>query len=265
MRRFRPYLDPIFPRTCSLCSCTIIEAERESVCEDCENQIIPTESSCYRCSAPIVRRESDNFDFPIVAKCQYCEKRKWAFDRAFCFTAYSGLAKTASRKLKSKKHEPLAIYCGNLLGKWLLSHTSFDRKAYDFVIPISQHWIVRIKDRYNQAEVLARQVAKHLQLRYRPHWLFRTRWTSKQGTKLFADRLNNVVDSFDCKAASHLQGKRLLLVDDVMTSGATLHDAAKALLKKGAIHADVATFARGAGSSVNKPKTRTENVRSHSH
>jgi len=189
-------------------------------------------------------------------KCFYCERRKWSFRRAYCYTSYAGTAARAARKIKQQSSEPLAIELGKRIGQWLHQHASFDSKSYDLLVPIPQHWFRRITLRYNQAEVLAENISRELNIPIRRHRLYRTRWTEKQGTKTIVERRTSVTDSFACKRTAELQGAKILLVDDIVTSGATAHEAAIALRKAGASRVDVAAFARGVGA-FSKSKSST--------
>ena len=158
------------------------------------------------------------------------------------------MAAKAARKIKQQNGESLAIELGTEVGYWLQDYEPFDSTVYDFVVPIPQHWFRRLTVRYNQAEVLAENIARVLEIPIRRHWLHRTRWTDKQGTKSIVERRSSVIDSFGCKQTGDLKGSTLLLVDDIVTSGATSHDAARALRKAGVARIDVAAFARGVGA-----------------
>ena len=246
LRCYRPIMDLVFPRICVLCRTPIVEADCESICADCIGQITATEQRCLRCSAPqgsrILYGNADR------KSCYYCERRKWSFRRALCYTAYSGTAARVAKKIKQPAHEALAILFGNRIGDWLKQLETVNTELIDIVVPVPQHWFRRITIRYNQADVLAENIAKRLGLALNRHCLFRTRWTEKQGTKSIADRLNGVRNSFACRPSTKIAGKRILLVDDVVTSGATAHDAARALRAAGARRVEVAAFARGVGA-----------------
>ncbi len=245
-RWYRPYVDLVFPRICMLCSKAIVDRMEESVCGKCLSEITPTESRCLHCSAPLPAAYGSIVDVP--KKCFYCERRKWAFRRAYCYTAYAGTAAKAARKIKQQSCEPLAIELGRRIGKWLHSHPPFQESAYDFVVPISQHWIRRVTARYNQAEVLAENVSRELRIPIQRDWLYRTRWTDKQGTKTIAERRTSLLNSFACKPIDEIKKGKFLLVDDIVTSGSTAHEAALALRKAGATRIDVVAFARGVGA-----------------
>jgi ComF family protein len=246
-RWYRPFVDLVYPRICVLCAKTIVDLELESLCDHCESQITPTAISCLRCSAPLPAAGIATSQ-ATEKKCYYCERRKWAFRRAYCYAAYSGAAARAARKIKQPSCEPLAMELGNRMGLWLQTLEHFDAQQYDFVVPIPQHWIRRVMARYNQAEVLAENVARELEIPMRRNWLYRTRLTDKQGTKTIVERRTSVTNSFGCKLAGELKSAKILVVDDIVTSGATAHEAAAALRKSGAAQVDIAAFARGVGS-----------------
>ena len=213
-------------------------------------EITPTESGCLRCSAPLPAAHGTIVE--ATAKCFYCERRKWSFRHAYCYTAYAGTAAKAARKIKQQSCESLAIELGTKVGQWLRQNQAFDSKLYDFVVPIPQHWFRRVTVRYNQAEVLAENVARELAIPIRRHWLYRTRWTDKQGTKTIVERRTGVTDSFGCKQKKEIKGAKFLVVDDIVTSGATAHEASRALRKAGATRIDVVAFARGVGAFGNR-------------
>ncbi len=261
-RWYRPLFDLVYPRICSLCSKPIVDSELESICSICQSQIKPTEFRCLRCSAPLPTSCETLVDAP--KKCFYCERRKWSFRNAYCYTAYAGMAAIAARKIKQQNCESLAIELGRRVGCWLQNYEPFDSTVYDFVIPIPQHWFRRITVRYNQAEVLAENIARVLEIPIRRHWLHRTRWTNKQGTKTIVERRTSVIDSFGCKQSVDLKGAKLLLVDDIVTSGATSHDASRALRKAGVARIDVAAFARGVGGFNNRKATVSSEMQTES-
>jgi len=245
-RWYRPFVDLVYPRICVLCAKPIVDLDRESLCSSCQSQIIATSVGCLRCSAPILIIAGATTE--ATKKCFYCERRKWAFRQAYCYTAYSGAATRAARKIKHPSCESLAIELGRRVGLWLATLEHFDAERYDFVIPIPQHWLRRVTVRYNQAEVLAENIARELKIPVRRNWLYRTRLTDKQGTKTIVERRTGVTNSFGCKLVGELKSAKILVVDDIVTSGATAHEAAAALRKAGSAQIDIAAFARGVGS-----------------
>ncbi len=243
----RPLMDLVFPRHCAVCRGTIIDSSSEALCEACSNRLQPTEHVCLRCSAPVPRMTTHR------TRCYYCKSRHWAFQRAYCYTVYRGLEAKAARLIKEPGHEPLAIAMGDRVACWLAGHPTFDADRIDWIIPVPQHWWRRMTHRYNQAEVLAERIARGLCKPLKRHWLFRSRWTEKQGTKTIEERRRSIRNSFGCLPRSAIANGHVLLVDDIVTSGATAHEGAMALRHAGARRVDVVAFARGVGASIHTP------------
>jgi ComF family protein len=255
----RPLLDLVFPRACLLCSRLLVEASIQSLCPSCFQQLPPIHHGCRRCGAPLRGPASEGRSKKRRdADCPFCRNRRSACTRIFAYTVYSGLSIRVTRHMKEPSCEPLARFIGDALGDWLCKHPEFAPEHYDYVVPIPQHWFRRLTHRYNQSEVLAGRIARWIDQPMRNHWLRRVRWTQKQGMKTIAERRTNVEGAFACPPRRELTGHRVLLVDDVMTSGATLDQAASALKKAGALQVDAVVFARGVNAT--RPPATTHSV-----
>jgi ComF family protein len=149
--------------------------------------------------------------------------------------------------MKSSKYEPLTKEVANRLGDWFLSTEQTCR--HDLLVSVPQYWMKRWRDRYNQSDVLAKVLSKKLAIPYAERALVRTRWTEKQGTKTIEERLRSVLGSISHDRKTLVKDRTVLIVDDILTSGATANEAAKALMAAGAKKVDVIVFARGASSS----------------
>ena len=238
VRTVRPFVDALFPRICQICDTVLLDPNFESICQECLLSFAPDENRCQRCSAPVPRSVA-----VTPKKCHLC-KKTWHFQRALCLCTYRAAAAKAARRMKSANHEPLTAEIGVHLGKWL--NETVNIVHYDALIPIPQHWYRRATLRYNQAEVLARMIATECDIAVREDLLKRTRLTAKQGTKTIQERQLSLVDSFACTKPDFVQYKSFLLVDDIVTSGATASEAAKPLMDAGAKRVDIVAFARGA-------------------
>jgi ComF family protein len=144
-------------------------------------------------------------------------------------------------RLKNSQGESL----GELLGDLWAKHARgrLGELAADIVIPVPLHWWRHWLRGYNQSETLARAVAHQLNLPCKPHYLRRIRNTPQQSRQTPTARRGNVRDAFRARSSAHLRGKTVLLVDDVLTSGTTCSEAAKALRQAGAAHVVVAVLA----------------------
>jgi ComF family protein len=114
------------------------------------------------------------------------------------------------------------------------------------VAPVPLHPFRLLKRRYNQAAEIARPLARRAGLAYLPDVLVRSKRTDSQGGKSGSGRRRNVQGAFVVPAAraAKVAGRRILLIDDVLTTGATVNACARALLKAGALAVDVAVVAR---------------------
>lgn len=191
--------------------------------------------ACDGCGLPF------EYDLGAGALCAACNARPRLFRaRAAC------LYDDASRDLVLQlKHADRAELAG-LLALWL-SRAAADLVAEaDAVVPTPLHRSRLFARRYNQAAEIARPFARRAGLDYLPDALRRRRDTGSQGGKSGAGRRANVRGAFVVAdgARRRVEGRRLLLVDDVMTTGATAEACAKALLAAGAAAVDVAVVAR---------------------
>jgi len=182
--------------------------------------------------------------------CGFCKGQQWDFGRAWSYTIYHSTASRAVRLMKEPHGEPLTRSIGDLLGQWLQSQEAFKPEVYDAIVPIPQHWFRRLTHRYNQATTLGERVAHCLNMHCSESILRRSRWTQKQGMKTISERRENLLEAFEVPKPQGVRYRSFLLIDDVMTSGATLQEAARVLRAAGARRVDAVVFARG----VNAPK-----------
>ena len=149
--------------------------------------------------------------------------------------------------MKKPSFEPLALVGGIQLGQRVVQSLSPDLP--DTVVPVPNHWTRRILRRTSGAEVLAQAVARQIGLPCRLWSVRRKRITSKQGMLNWSARRKNVRGAFTLRDTSWLKNKHVLVVDDVMTSGATVAEIARLLRGAGATGVSIAVVARGTGAS----------------
>ena len=116
----------------------------------------------------------------------------------------------------------------------------------DLVAPVPLHWRRLVTRRYNQALLLARNLTRDQPAKLAPDLLLRRRWTGSQAGLAAQERRRNVREAFAIhpRWQARAKGKTVLLVDDVLTTGATVEACTRALLRAGARHVDVLTLAR---------------------
>lgn len=133
-----------------------------------------------------------------------------------------------------------------MLVNWLRRPAAPLLAEADIIAPVPLHWSRLLSRRYNQSALLANALARHGRVQPIPDLLIRTRRTPSQGGKSRLGRHKNVQGAFqvNVRYGQALQDKRVLLVDDVLTTGASVEACARTLLRDGASAVDVITIAR---------------------
>lgn len=208
-------------------------------CAACQQKIFTDSApSCPRCAANIG-------PYVEASNCWQCHNESYAFQSVLRLGPYDGDLRDLVLRMKQPTGETLAEVVGRHWARNRLQQ--LQEIPADMVIPVPLHWRRRLSRRYNQAEILAKNLAHELRIPCRPRWLRRIRNTPHQAfiETSGARRKANVKDAFLANSRAALQGQRVLLVDDVLTTGYTAHEAARALKKAGAKSVAVAVLARG--------------------
>lgn len=231
----QPLLRLIFPPQCVACG-TVVETPG-SLCPDCWNQIQFLDGPvCAVCGRPFA------VDPGAGTVCGTCLARPPAFGRARAVMRYADVSKLPVLALKHADRTELAP----ALAPWLVRSGRELLETADLIVPVPLFWRRLWRRRYNQAAELARAVSRCSGVPYDPLCLVRRRATPSQGDMPSAKaRRRNVRGAFQVpeKYRSAVSGRRILLVDDVMTTGATLDACARALLRGGAENVDALALA----------------------
>jgi len=230
-------LDTLYPRNCIGCGMSEPDPFRY-ICWDCwsaTNRVEPP--FCDLCGDPV----AGSVDHEFI--CYSCSAEKPAFDGARSAARYDGVVGEALRMLKYEKAFWLAPDLATLMRNCLLAE--FPGRAFDRIVPVPLFHVRRRERGYNQSAVLAHELGKRIDCKRRPNALRRIRPTTTQTNLTASQRLSNVHNAFQTEKVRRLTGQRVLLIDDVMTTGATVNACAKALKKGGAASVHVLTVARG--------------------
>jgi ComF family protein len=188
---------------------------------------------------------------PLHHGCARCHTRNYYFESATALGVYQGALRLAVRRMKRPAFEPLTYAVGNLLSERVADWTS--GAPVDLVVPVPMHWTRRMLRGANTAEVLADAVARGLGVESRSRLVICGRVTKKQGLLAPAERFANVRQAFrmakNGAKNSAVAGARILVVDDVMTTGATASEVARVLRRAQAASVRVAVVGRGVGRS----------------
>jgi len=233
----RGFVDLIYPGPCLACGSALQESERE-LCTDCIAALLDDpHANCRRCASTVGPNLAPADD------CAKCRDQSFGFDRAFRLGPYEGLRREVILKLKHSQHEGLAEAIGDL---WSRARSEAMRDlAISAVTPVPLHWRRRWSRGYNQAEVLAEAWAKALRKPLNRRWLRRHRRTELQTSLTKTARQDNVRGAFSIQPDRSIRGASVLLIDDVLTTGATASEAARALKQAGAKKVFVAVIGHG--------------------
>ena len=210
-------------------------------CDDCLLKLTThaDHRSCLRCGAPVG---------PYVDQargCQECRREKFAFQTVFRLGLYDGALREAVIRGKYLGGEPLLVALAQLI--WEYAEDSLVARKIDLVVPIPQHWRQRLVTRHHAPDILAEAWGRRLRVPVGYSILAKSRWTRKQARLNRAERHRNQHQVFRVTRPAKVQGRTVLLVDDVLTTGATAHSAARALKQAGAKAVVVAVIARVLG------------------
>lgn len=191
---------------------------------------------CDGCGAPF------DYDPGPGVRCAPCMARPRAFDAARAACLYDETSREPILKLKHADRTDLAP----MFARWLSRAASDLLAEAEAVAPVPLHPLRLLRRRYNQAAEVARPLARLAGLAYLPDALVRRRATESQGGKSGAHRKRNVAGAFHVpeRRRAQVEGRRILLIDDVMTTGATAEGCSRALKQAGAARVDVAVIAR---------------------
>ncbi len=171
-------------------------------------------------------------------RCALCRRGLHGFDAAYSFGFYEGELRELIHLFKYERVQPLARPLGRLLSQALPRD-----RAFDVIVPMPLHWRKRWQRGFNQSELLARDLGRRTNIRVK-NALRRVRFTVAQAGLTNAKRRLNVSGAFRPRKKGALAGLRVLLIDDVMTTGATAASCARALKMAGAREVTLLTLAR---------------------
>lgn len=186
---------------------------------------------CDGCGSP--------YEFELSTRCADCQAKPRAFGRARAACLYDDASRGPILQLKHADRTDIAP----LFARWISRAAWPLIEDADAVVPVPLHPSRLLGRRFNQAAEIARPLSRLTGLDYLPGALIRVKATETQGGKSGSGRRRNVAAAFAAGPAG-AAGRRVLLIDDVMTTGATLEGCARALLAAGAASVDVAVVAR---------------------
>ncbi len=235
----------VYPDYCPRCGADHDEessrfSDGPRFCNSCRDEIAPViRSGCVRCGAPVG-------PYLDTSKgCAFCHSDQLHFETAIRLGVYEGAMREVCLQAKVASGPALAAAAGALL--WERERTVLESSGVDLVVSVPRHWTDRLRRVPHPNETLGRVLSRYLHVEEGGPILAKTRRTPAQASLPPSRRRTNVRGAFRVKTPSRIAERNVLLVDDVMTTGATANECAKVLRRAGAKRVVVAVLARGLG------------------
>ena len=230
----RLLLDILLPPRCLLCGKEI--HSDNSLCSDCFTKIdFISRPYCKKCGRPFPETVNGSY------YCAECLSKRMPFRLCRAAVEYNDHSKKLILDFKFFDH----VQNKMLLARWLyMAGKDIFNAGVDLIIPVPLHYTRMFKRKYNQSAVLSAGLSKLCGIPVDYKSLKKTRHTLPQVHCSGKQRLKNVRNAFEVAHPENIKGKRIVLIDDVFTTGSTLKECAKVLKKAGAKSVDALTVAR---------------------
>jgi len=232
---FQAAVSLLYPATCAICREQVRAGEY--LCDGCEGKIVRiVRPFCETCSEPFEGSINTAFS------CANCAHRTIHFDAAVAAYRGRGIVRDVIHEFKYNRQ----IHLRHLVARWLRAALDDDRlrgQQFDVIVPVPLHPARQRERGFNQATLLAELLSAHASIPCRP-LLKRVRYTTTQTALDRSERMGNLHNAFRLRKNADVRGLRVLLIDDVLTTGSTLNECARVLKRAGAISVHAATAAR---------------------
>lgn len=222
---FQDLINLFYPNICQICDRELYKSQN-ILCTNCSNEL------------PITNFHLDNEN--PVKKVFYGRLSLENATSLLIFKKKSGVQKLI-HQLKYKGHKEIGVYLGKWLGAELAKTATF--RHIDFVIPVPLHKKKLRARGFNQVEGFGREIAAALNIPFIDDVLLKTSFSNTQTLKSRLARWGNIEESFVLNNAEKIKNKHILLVDDLITTGATLEACADVLLQAENVKISIATMA----------------------
>lgn len=214
-------LSIFFPPRCPVCDEVLFPDSR--ICADCAKKIMRVrEPVCKKCGKPLVEERREY--------CEDCQKKKHFFVQGKAVFVFEGRIRTSMYRFKYGGRQEYAAFYASVAaeqyGRWL------QRKGVEAIVPVPMYLWKKRRRGYNQAEVFAGALGRELDIPVECGLVRRIRNTAPQKQLNAEERVHNVKNAFQF-AANIVKYKKVVLVDDIYTTGSTMDEVAKALLAAG--------------------------------
>ena len=225
----------VFPVECEICGCALNPNPPMGICGSCAGEIPRiAPPHCEGCGRTLMGQNP---------RCAKCLEESYSFDKAFACAPYEEHMKRLIHTYKFKRRKYLKYYFIKIMREFIRLNLS--PQNFDAVLPVpisSQRFLER---GFNQSELISLEIAREFRLPHSSGNLIRAKSETPQSLLTKTGRKVNVQDAFLVRRPELFDSKKLLLIDDILTTGQTASECAKTLKKAGAASVTVLALARG--------------------
>jgi len=223
----------VLPPSCAHCGDSLdVDAIQPQLCSNCRAIFTPSRRGCERCGAMLENELG----------CRECQNQKFAFDRVVALGTYAGALRESVVRMKYDAGQPLASALGRHLARHLDCMGCADQ--FDLVTCVPKHWFKRLITGINSPEVIMEGIAEQANLPQAADLLVCRRRINKQSMLSPEQRRRNVRKAWSVSTTYDITGSQILVVDDILTTGATAHEVSRALKRAGAKRVTLAVIGR---------------------
>lgn len=234
----KSFINLFYPLSCYICRAKLSPLRDIPLCDQCLRGIQFNQSPfCRRCGTHLPA-----FSQKDAYYCKKCRTTPYYFKRAFSVCVYAGIVKQCIHLFKYKRKLALSKFLCRLLIDFTRSFIAIEK--IDLIIPVPLHPRKLRQRQFNQAEILAQALSRAFNKRLKHNALVKIKDTPAQIDLPQAARIKNARGCFRVKNLPAVKDKNILLIDDVLTTAATVNECAKVLRQAGAKKIEVLTLAR---------------------
>ncbi len=234
-RIFKYLADLLYPPMCHCCEAPLIGLSQNHLCSDCFKRLkFFGDNSCWFCSHPLgkfVARQKE---------CDECHGRERKYTRVVATCEYNDAARSLIHAFKFCNFKPIYLLLSELMIRRFIEE--YSGISFDYILAVPLHKNKMAERGYNQSDLLAKELSCRLGLPHSSDLLQRIRNTPSQALLNSQERENNLRGAFE--VTKTITSAKILLIDDVYTTGSTASECACALRKAGASRVYVLVFAR---------------------
>lgn len=217
-------LDFIYPKniSCILCNKPIKKINTYSLCKDCFKELNFIQDGCIKCGKPIIYHSLEKLD---ICGCSYCFNKSFYFDKAISCIEYSDISKSMILGFKYKNKTYMAKYISNIMKEKL----DLENIKFDYITFVPLHKKRMRKRGFNQSEKIAKELGKMIDIPILD-CIYRKSNTNRLYNLNRKERKIELKNAFLVKEnINYVNGKNILLIDDIFTTGSTVNEISKLL------------------------------------